>query len=263
MIDIASSNLETHLRQLCLSAFAASYQKIALECEDKDHIEFLRSLVCIEIEHRYQKRIEHLLNKAKLPRTKTLQSFDHKRIEGLSWLQVKQLATGEFMERYENLLVFGNPGTGKTHLAIALAQEWCLQGRKVHYVTAAQLMQNLLKAKKELTLNAYIKKLDYFAMLIIDDISYIHCDKEETDVLFTLLASRYESRSVMITSNLPFAKWDQIFKDQMTTAAAIDRLVHHAHVLELNAESYRIANAKKRAATKQQNLQQQQKEDTA
>ncbi|MCX6224476.1 MAG: ATP-binding protein, partial [Bacteroidia bacterium] len=135
MINIIASNLETHLRQLCLSAFATNYQKIAMECEDKDHIEFLRNLVSMETEHRYQKRIEYLLNKAKLPRNKTLQSFEHKRIKGLSWLQVKQLAIGEFMDRYENILIFGNPGTGKTHLAIALAQEWCLQGRKVHYVT--------------------------------------------------------------------------------------------------------------------------------
>ena len=228
------------------------YESIAIECEknNKTHIEFLQQLVEMEIEHRHHKRITRLLKQVKLPREKTLTSFDCKRIPGLSKSVIKRLASGEFMDRCENILIFGNPGTGKTHLSIALSQEWCLQGRKVFYITAAALMQNLLKAKSELKLNEFIRKMDRFEILLVDDISYIPCAREETDALFTLLSARYEMRSLLITSNLAFDKWDTIFKDKMTAAAAIDRLVHHATILELNTESYRITNAKQKREVK-------------
>lgn len=250
--------LNKQLRQLCLAGFAAQYEAIAMNCEknNRSHVEFLQQLVSMEMEHRHQKRIDRLLKQAKLPREKTLNSFNLKRIPGLSMSQIQQLATGEFMDRCENILIFGNPGTGKTHLSIALSQEWCLQGRKVFYTTAAALMQNLLKAKNDLKLNEFIRKLDHFEILLIDDISYIPCVREETDVLFTLLSARYEMRSVLVTSNLAFNQWDTIFKDKMTTTAAIDRLVHHATILELNAESYRISEAKQ---TKEKNIKKQNK----
>jgi len=158
---------------------------------------------------------------------------------------VQQLAQGEFIERYENIIILGNPGTGKTHLSIALAREWCLLGRKVYFTQASHLVQQLLEAKAALRLTQWIKKLDHFDVLLIDDISYVPYDRPETDVLFNLLSARYETRSTVVTSNLPFAKWDSIFKDEMTTAAAVDRLVHHSVILELNTESYRISQAKK------------------
>ena len=149
-------------------------------------------------------------------------------------------------------MIFGNPGTGKSHLSIALAREWCQQGRKYLYTTAASLVQDLLVAKSKMSLNNLIKKLDRFEVLIIDDISYIPYERAESDVLFVLLAQRYEQRSIVITSNLVFSGWSQIFKDEMSTNAAIDRLVHHSTILELNSESYRIKAAK----DKGQNLSQ-------
>ena len=179
-----------------------------------------------------------------LPRNKLLIDFDVTRIPTLTPGLVQTLSSGDFIDRQENLLIFGNPGTGKSHLSIALSREWCLQGRKCLYTTAASLVQNLLVAKSKMSINNLIKKLDRYEVLIIDDISYIPYERAESDVLFVLLAERYEQRSIVITSNLVFSGWSQIFKDEMSTNAAIDRLVHHSTILELNSESYRIKAAK-------------------
>ena len=159
---------------------------------------------------------------------------------------MKTLLEGEFIDRNENLLVFGNPGSGKTHLVCGLARELIYQDKRIYFTTCALLLQELLLAKKELRLKRLLKGFSRYNAFIIDDIGYVQQDKEEMEVLFTLLAERYEHGSVIITSNLPFSKWNNIFKDQMMTAAAIDRIVHHSVILELNIESYRIDSAKKR-----------------
>lgn len=155
------------------------------------------------------------------------------------------------MDRCENVLAFGNPGSGKTHLLSAIAHEMIQQGRRVYYQPCSLLVQELLIAKRDLKLSRVLKKLGRYDVVVIDDIGYVQQSREEMEVLFTLLADRYERGSVMLTSNLPFSKWEAIFKDPMTTAAAIDRLVHHSVILELNMPSYRLAAAKQSKADKQ------------
>ena len=160
-------------------------------------------------------------------------------------MQLNTLRDGAFIDRHENVLAFGNPGSGKTHLLCALGQELSHRGHRVLFATCSLLVQELLVAKRELRLARLLKRLSKFRPLIIDDLGYVQQDREEMEVLFTLLADRYERGSVMLTSNLPFSKWEQIFKDPMTTAAAIDRLVHHSIILELNVPSYRLEHSKK------------------
>jgi len=241
-------SLQAQLKQLLLPTFAKRHLELATayEAEQRSHVEYLGALAQEEIEHRLQARIARLMKDAKLPRNKHLEDFEIERIPGLSRSLIENLASGNFTNSYENILIFGNPGTGKTHLSIALARRWCLQGRKVYYIGAANLVQILLEAKQNLKLKQLIQKFDRYEILLIDDISYIPFDKNETDVLFQLLSERYEMRSTLITSNLPFGKWSTLFKDEITTAAVIDRLVHHSTILELNAESYRISAAKSR-----------------
>lgn len=250
--------LEALLYGFHLPSFTKHYQQFARQAEKEriDHVGYLFQLSKLESEDRYNRRTERLIRQAKLPRGKTLDAFDLTKFSGISESQVKELAEGGCLDRSENILIFGNPGTGKTHLASSLGREWCLRGRRVFFTTASAIVQELLKAKRDLKLNLMLKRLDHFDAVIIDDISYIPQDREETDVLFVLLSERYEQRSVVITSNLPFSQWDRVFKDAMTTMAAVDRLVHHSTVLELNGESYRAQNAKRRNSREEASGQQ-------
>ncbi len=242
-----TAQLEALLRSLNLSSFVRNYSDFAEKSHKQklSHIAYLHELAQVESTERQGRKIEKLIKLAKLPRGKTLAGFNLSKQPSLSPGRVKELAQGDFLDLCENLLIFGIPGAGKTHLSSGLAREWCLRGRRVLYTTAATLVQDLLVAKRDLKLNQMIKDLDRYDALVIDDISYVPYNRDETDVLFVLLAARYETRSVVITSNLVFSQWENIFKDAMTTQAAIDRLVHHATILELTT-SYRQEEAKNR-----------------
>ena len=236
-----------HLKYLRLSGIKRCLEdsnRIALK-ESLSYEDYLLSLLENEVQLRKNNRVTRLLRESKLPLGKNLDNFDMKRLPLKTIQKVKALLDGGFLERTENLLVFGNPGSGKTHLVSAIGQELIHLGKKILFTRCCLLVQDLLNAKKELKLSSKLKKFSRFDAIIIDDIGYVQQSREEMEVLFTLLADRYERGSIIITSNLPFSKWEAIFKDPMVTAAAIDRLVHHSIIIELNIESYRIAHAKK------------------
>lgn len=197
---------------------------------------FLLYLLEQEVAERQQRRIARLLHEAQLPSGKTLATFDQGRLPLRVRRQLPWLLQGEVVRQAENVLIFGLPGTGKTHLAAALAYEWIQRDLTVWFTPTFKLVNRLLRAKRDLTLDADLKRLDRFQVVVLDDIGYVQQSREEMEVLFTFLAERYERRTVVITSNLVFSQWEQIFKNPLTTAAAIDRVVHHSRILEFGAE---------------------------
>ena len=226
-----------------LESFADYAERAAKESWSFER--YLYELLNVERENRNDRRIEKLLRESKLPLSKTLDTLDRTRFSRTINQQIDALIDGAFLGRSESILVFGNPGAGKSHTLCAIGHKLVRQGHRVLFKNCEILVQELLSAKREFVLPALLRKLARYEALIIDDIGYVQQDREEMEVLFTLLADRYERSSTMITSNLPFSGWEKIFKDPMTTAAAIDRIVHHSMILELNLTSYRLEQAKK------------------
>ncbi|MHC4843907.1 MAG: IS21-like element helper ATPase IstB [Planctomycetota bacterium] len=247
--------IQTSLRELHLPAIRACYkeQSDLARAESHSYEQYLLNLIGYECQSRLEKRIARFLKESKLPLEKSLSSFDRKRLPQRVNAQLSVLLDGTFLDRCENILAFGNPGSGKTHLLCAIAQELIVKERRALFRPCNLLVQEMLVAKRDLKLPQYLKRLVKYDAVIIDDIGYVQQNREEMEVLFTLLADRYERGSVMITSNLPFSKWEVIFKDPMTTAAAIDRLVHHSIILELNISSYRLEQSQKKRKSLEQN----------
>lgn len=245
-ISVDAARLELMLSELRLPGIKAVWARLA-EQSDKEGwpaARFLAALAEYEIADRGRRRIERHLAEARLPAGKTIATFDFANVPMVSKAQINALAAGDaWLKKGANLLLFGPPGGGKSHLSAALGLALIENGWRVLFVRTTDLVQRLQVARRELALETAIAKLDRYDLLILDDIAYVTKDQAETSVLFELIAARYERRSMMITANQPFGEWGKIFQDHAMTLAAIDRLVHHATIIEMNVESYRRREA--------------------
>jgi DNA replication protein DnaC len=259
---MSAATLELRLKGFHLPSFVSHYAGLAEQAARGgwSHVRYLDELAAVEAAERAERRIARLLTASKLPRDKTFGTLDMERFAKSVRTQVARLAEGHFLEGATNLCVFGHPGTGKTHVVSALGHALVRLGHSVLFTSVSSLVERLLEAKRDLRLTRELRRLDRVECLVLDDIGYVQHDRAEMEVLFALLAERYERKSVMITSNLVFSQWDQIFKDPMTTAAAIDRVVHHSVILELDVPSYRAEAAQKRTRAKRTNGGQKEKQ---
>lgn len=217
--------------------------------ENWSYAQFLLTLCELEAQRRWSVRLQRALKEAQLPSGKTLTNFDWTHVPKFNPAPLMQHADDPaWLERAENLLLFGASGVGKTHLASGVARCMVEFGKRVKFFSAIALVQHLQQAKLQLQLPGFLKKLDRFDLLIVDDLGYVKKSEAETSVLFELIAHRYERKSLLITANQPFSQWDSIFTDSMMTVAAVDRLVHHALIVEIQTQSYRKQSAANRSA---------------
>lgn len=243
-----SGRLRLHLKELRLPTVREVYDEAARMAE-REHLSYEQYLLHVlerESEARRTNRIARLVRESGLPLEKTLATFNRERLPRAQNAQLSSLLDGSFLKRTENVLVFGRSGSGKTHLVSAIAHELIqTQEKRIRFTTSSILVQELLLAKRELTLPRYLKRMRRYDALVIDEVGYIQQSRDEMEVLFTLLADRYEQGSILLTSNLPFSRWEQVFKDPTTAAAAVDRLIHHCVIIELNLDSYRLEASRK------------------
>ncbi len=236
----AQADLVTRrLMEFNLTTAAAEIVPRLVEHDLGAAVPVLGEVLDAEAEARHERRVTRLRRASKLPAIKTFDSFDMDRIPAALRHKIAMLRDGAFLADATNILAFGLPGTGKSHALAALGHELIIAGHSVLFAPTYEIVQDLLAAKRDLDLPRKLRKLDNFELIILDDIGYVQQSSDEAEVLFTLLAERYERQSVALTSNLVFSDWDRVFKNKMATTAAIDRLVHHSAILEFDVVSYR------------------------
>ena len=244
--------LPVMLTALRLPSFQCNWQALAerADAEGWPASRFLAALAEIELAERDTRRIQRHLHQSQLPGGKTLATLDFKVLPGVPRARIEALAAGDWIETGANLIAIGNSGAGKTHVLCAIGHALVEAGNRVLYTSTTDIVQRLQAARRDLALEAALAKLDKFDLIILDDITYAQKDQAESSVLFELIARRYETRSLAIAANQPFSAWDKVFPDHAVTVAAIDRLVHHATILEMNGDSYRRRAAADRRSAK-------------
>jgi len=249
MTDTPQLLLAHHLKALKLPTFLREYDKLARQCaaEGLDHIRFLLRLAELELIERERRMVERRIKEARFPTVKSLDSFDFAALPSLNKALVLELARCEYVTRRENIIAVGNSGTGKTHIGLGLGLAACQKRLSVGFYTAAALVHELLEARDEKRLLRLQRQLAGYKLLIIDELGYVPLSQTGAELLFEVFSQRYERASTVVTSNLPFDEWTSVFGSERLTGALLDRLTHHVHILEMNGDSYRLHQSKRRS----------------
>ena len=238
--------LEHHLKELRLPSFLREYGKMAAQCaaEGVDHPEYLLRLAELELIDRHQRMVERRIRAARFPAVKSLDTFDFPAIPSVNKVLVTELARCEYVQRRENVIAVGNSGTGKTHVALGLGLAACRRGMSVSFTTAAGLVHELMEARDERRLLNIQRQLSRLSLLIIDELGFVPLSPTGAELLFEVFSQRYERSSILVTTNLPFDEWTEVFGSERLTGALLDRLTHHVHILEMNGDSYRLKRSR-------------------